>query len=186
MKRWFPVTAIVLGVLFSPLAEAGENGARLGIFAGFELGKHNLSDVQARFGPAQIRHVGDAGESEYSICYRHPSGSIRFASGELGGPDHQLLTFRLSKQAPPQSCATWPSTIPLTLGFSNIRVGMSRSEYTKALAHAVTWVGTKGTAAFQSAHQIGGTTLDVVVTIEGTFNSAGRLQSVAVFRTETN
>ncbi len=186
MKRWSTVTAVVLGVLFIPLVKAGEDGARLGTVAGFELGKHNLSDVQARFGPAQIRHVGDAGDSEYSICYRHPSGSIRFASGELGGPDHQLLAFRLSKRAPPQSCATWPSTIPLKFGFSNIRLGMSRSEYNRALARAVTWADTKGTASFQSARQIGGTTFDVVVTIEGAFNSAGRLQSVAVFRTETN
>ena len=184
--HWSQVTAVVFSVLFGPLAKASESMAHLATFAGFELGKHSLSEVQARFGPAQVRHVGDAGDSEYSICYRHSGGSVRFASGELGGPDHQLLAFRLSKQAPPQSCATWPSKVPFTLGLSNIRLGMKRGEYTQALAHVVTWKGTKGTSVFQSERQIAGTTFDVVVMVEGIFSKAGRLQSVAVSRTETN
>ncbi|MDR3525804.1 MAG: hypothetical protein P4L57_00890 [Rhizomicrobium sp.] len=57
--------------------------------------KTTLAEVAAKAGGGRIKHRGDAGESEYWLCYRFNEGRATrevsvTASGEMGGPDHAV------------------------------------------------------------------------------------------------
>lgn len=45
-------------------------------FAGFELGRATLSDVQKTLGLSRLHEAGDAGEYEAWICYQLPEGKL--------------------------------------------------------------------------------------------------------------
>jgi len=176
--------ATLLSMVVVSAAAAGP-GEQFRTFSGLTLGSHDFADVQARLGEAPVHHVGDAGESQYSLCYSQSGTTVTFGSGELGGPGHELLSIRISALAPRQRCGRWPSTVPLTTSLGGLQLGMNKAQFARALGHEPTWNGTSATAVFESTRQVNGVTFDVVLTVEAGF-TAGKLSSLTVWRTETN
>lgn len=62
-----------------------------------ELESTSLLEVQKIAGVGKIQHRGDAGDSEYWICYttsyKAKPQRIWFSSGEMGGDDHIIQSF---------------------------------------------------------------------------------------------
>lgn len=62
-----------------------------------ELESTTLDDVQKIIGSGIIQHRGDAGDSEYWLCYSIPTKKepqrIWFSSGEMGGDNHAILSI---------------------------------------------------------------------------------------------
>ena len=51
----------------------------------------SLNEIKNTIGPGVIRHSGDAGKSQYWLCYSTPGVRIWFIShGEMGGLEHAL------------------------------------------------------------------------------------------------
>ena len=79
--------------------EAPSDGFVLGsLVVGFE--KTRLDQIIAATGKGAIDHRGDAGESEYWLCYSLPDQGQRLwvvSSGEMGGRDH-LVTGLVAEQ----------------------------------------------------------------------------------------
>ena len=183
--RHLATLLLASALLWAQPLRAESAGAKFTEFAGFRLGQHNLADVQGRLGSAPIKHVGDAGDSEYSICYSVPGGSVRFMSGELGGNSHELLGFGISSHPPMQECAPWPASLPIpALHVSALRVGMTRSAFIRQIGRKVRWAGQMGQAFYHSVGSAGSVPTEVLITVEATFR-ANRLLSFTVWRTET-
>jgi hypothetical protein len=164
---------------------ADDSGARYTRFAGYALGQQDLSDVQSGLGPSTLKHVGEAGNAEFSICYALAEGTVSFESGELGGPSHVLLGFDISSSPPTRSCAQWPASLPEpALQLSGLRIGMPRSAFNHRVGSPISWHGDDATVSFHTHGSAHGTVTDVLVTIEAVFE-ADRLRSLKVWRTET-
>jgi hypothetical protein len=132
------MAAVSSGTL-GPPDPAGEEFTTL---LGVRLLDTNLAGIQLRFGSAKLKETGDAGEYDASICYVHPAESaiVIFRSGELGGPEHQLLGFELLKHSSvlAAGCRVIGST---AIAASRLRVGplwlgMSREAFSHALGNA--------------------------------------------------
>jgi len=67
---------------------------------GFKLEKTNLHKIINKLGHTTIRHTGDAANSYYGICYvsKENNISVYFESGEMGGNEHTLLSFRVKNK----------------------------------------------------------------------------------------
>ncbi|MBI4831497.1 MAG: hypothetical protein HY801_08075 [Candidatus Lindowbacteria bacterium] len=63
---------------------------RLGGFVA-EFEKTTLGEIRDALGCGSIEHAGDAGESQYWLCYSVPGQRVWFIShGEMGGDEHAL------------------------------------------------------------------------------------------------
>ena len=165
----------------SATAASGLPGEQFTHYAGFDLAKHTLSDVQARFGASRVRRSGDGGESEAWICYATPDGEVQFNSGEMGGGT-DLLGFTIRKNASALDCPTAKGTLPSDIG--GLKVGMTRKAFKAVAGAGVQWVGEEGTARFH--HRLaraGQATLDVDITVIGKF-SGDRLVKFSVWKVE--
>lgn len=78
---------------------------RIGSFkAKFE--KTTLDDILAAIGIGSIQHAGDAGGSQYWLCYSLPDARIWLISGEMGGSNHALIQVQaISTKAPRENAA---------------------------------------------------------------------------------
>jgi len=151
-------------------------------FAGFDLGKGTLSDVQARLGASPLRESGDAGEYEAWICYATPRGEVRFNSGEMGGGT-DLLGFTISKFEA-ADCPLVKSPLPVEIG--GLRLGMTRKEFQAATGTDVKWANDVGTAVFEYRETPAGRlAIDASISVIGTF-AGDRLVKLAVWKIETN
>jgi hypothetical protein len=78
------------------LKESPVSNVLLGTLA-IKLESTSLDDILNAAGSGDINHMGDAGGSQYWICYTLPfndeSERIWFSSGELGGPDNKIDSF---------------------------------------------------------------------------------------------
>jgi hypothetical protein len=136
---------------FMPCAHAQGDGENFASFAGISLRKTNLSQIVEKFGPAKLVETGDAGEYEAKICYRTPMGLIYFLSGEMGGPEHELLGFGISEDDVSKPCGIFPEhQLPPELSIAGLRLGLSKTEFARILATKVQWEGNSGQVFFES------------------------------------
>lgn len=195
--------AFILLLIFSLFAMA-QDGARFTSFAGFHLGKATLAQVAKRLGPVKIVETGEAGEYEAKICYRVPDGAIYFLSGEMGGPDHDLLGFGISGSSGSRACAEFRGPVVPSLELGGLRPGLSKAEFSRIVGGKVDWNGNVGRVAFESRRPITPAEFsalpkgaqeaakagqlqdyfDVVVSVVGTF-VRGKLSAFEVWKVET-
>lgn len=116
------------------------------VFGDYRLGATTLADIRRDLGRTPLVESGDAGDFIASICYRTPRGAVRFLSSELGGSDHVLLGFDLVKstsgsmRAKQSVCYPWPRQKPApTLGIGDLRLGMTRADFSRVLHGTVRW-----------------------------------------------
>lgn len=92
------------------LKEAPSESLTLGTFV-IQFEKTTLAQVMSEASIGTIAHQGDAGGSEYWLCYSQPSAGVRIwiiSNSEMGGNEHavtgvvaeQLKTVRSSKDCP--------------------------------------------------------------------------------------
>jgi hypothetical protein len=148
MIRLLRVLLLTSAILATP-AFSQDRGEQFTHFAGFTLGVVNLANIQRALGPSQIRESGDAGEYDARICYALPTGTIQFFSGEMGGDDHQLLGFTLSRAAY-KPCAQWPEAVRAPkLQIGNLFLGMSARAFSSAIKRHIEWRKHSGYANFE-------------------------------------
>jgi hypothetical protein len=106
---------------------------------GFRLLQAKLADVQRRLGSVELSETGEAGEYLASLCYtdRRAHTTVLFKSGEMGGPDHELLGFELRRHADPtdSKCRPIESSAGAvhSLQLGPLHLGMTRDAYAQAL-----------------------------------------------------
>lgn len=174
---------VLAWLLAALLLQAGANpGDRFTHFAGFDLGKATLAEVQARHGPSPVRESGDAGEYEAWVCYATPGGEVQFNSGEIGGGT-ELIGFTLGPASPAGDCPKPRQALPT--GISGVRLGLTRAEFLAALRNPVEWTGDAGTSRFEyQSRTPDGVPLDVSITVLAAFQD-GKLIRFAVWKIET-
>jgi hypothetical protein len=128
---------------------ATDQGGRFTRFAGFELGRVTLADVQETLGPSPLQEAGDAGGYEAWVCYSLPAGQVEFNSGEMGGDSHDLLGFTITRHGRNRHCPDWPGTIPApAMRLGDVSLGISAEEFEAALDAPVEWQGNLGTCHY--------------------------------------
>jgi hypothetical protein len=138
-------------VCFALPATAQADGAKFTTFAGFELGKVTLGQVAEHIGPAKLLESGEAGEYEAKICYRTNAGLVYFLSGEMGGREHDLLGFAVSRNDTTKPCSKFPANrAPKILTLAGLRLGLTKAEFSRTVATSVQWDGNVGRAFFES------------------------------------
>jgi hypothetical protein len=89
--------------------------------AGFE--STTLDEIRKFLGTGSIDHSGDAGSSQYWLCYSLPGQRVWFIShGEMGGSTHVLTQVRVistdPKKVENKSCPTLPPEVkPIQFDF---------------------------------------------------------------------
>jgi hypothetical protein len=151
-------------------------------FAGFDLGKATLSDVQKRLGASRVRESGDAGEYEAWVCYSTPHGEVQFNSGEMGrGTDLLGFTLSTSKSAPDCPAANRP----LPREISGLKLGITREEFQAITGATIKWANDVGTATFEYRTTAQAQPpIDVFISLVGTF-SKGKLVKLVVWKIES-
>ena len=105
-------------------------------------GKTTLHQVVDKLGPSDTWHSGDAGESEYKICYRvSTEGKTKFlifgSSGEMANPKGQVTSIKIIEADSISEYSTHckrPGVNTIRLASSlGLRLGMSKPELSKAM-----------------------------------------------------
>lgn len=73
-----------------------------------ELEKATLPGMAKLSGNNHIERRGDAGGSEYWICFSDAHQKIWMASGELGGSRHSINSIQISKKYPKEQLSSCP------------------------------------------------------------------------------
>jgi hypothetical protein len=205
MTRIYALTLLLCSACFALPAIAQSDGAKFTTFAGFELGKVTLGQIAEHLGPSKLLESGDAGEYEAKICYRTNAGLVYFLSGEMGGPEHDLLGLAVSRSDTTKSCPRFPANrAPKQLNLGGLRLGLTKAEFSRVVAINIQWEGDIGRAFFESKRtmspaeieklpqDVKAATLagkmqnyfDVVVSVIGIF-SGDRLIEFSVWKVET-
>lgn len=144
-------------------------GDRFTHYAGFDLERTTLSEVQDALGHSRVRESGDAGEYQAWVCYSTEWGEVQFDSGEMGGGT-VLLGITMSKPMSPD-CPR--AGRPLPTEIAGLRLGITPQRFKEVTGTDIAWDNDVGTATFE--YKIPGKTpVDVLITVVGTF-SQGRL-----------
>ena len=195
-------TAVLL--LIAAVVAAGDRlGETFTRPLGFQLGGMNLEEIRQRLGPATLQHSGDAGESEYVVCYvaRKAGIQIAFKSGEMGGNDHQLLGFSMQKvgRAPSREClALSPrQEASLTFAIGGLRLGIPPSAFRQTAGNVTERDGDRLVADFEYRDPIppgeglgpprqgtASSYWDTFITLEGRFVE-NKLAEISVWRVVT-
>ncbi|MCA3061709.1 MAG: hypothetical protein ING60_18045 [Rhodocyclaceae bacterium] len=184
----------------------GQNtGAGFTTLAGFTLGNWSLGQIEKVLGPAVLVESGDAGGYEAKLCYVSNVDRVKFLSGEMGGPNHQLLGFAVSRVDDSTQCSKLTAgRLPNPLSLGGLKLGQSRAEFSRVLATKVTWDADVGRAVYESKRKMKPVDLktlpadvrkeikagrvqnyfDVVVGVTGKF-SDGKLVEFRVWKVET-
>jgi hypothetical protein len=173
----------ILALLVLLAAQTHEQlGDRFTHFAGYDLGKATLSEVQTRYGKSRVRESGDAGEYEAWICYTTHGAEIQFNSGEMGGGT-ALLGFTISATPTAKDCPKPETVMPSEI--SGVKLGISKNQFTALMKNSVEWIKNTGTARFDyQARTEDGVLLDVSISVIATFNS-NKLTRLAVWKIES-
>lgn len=151
MTRIYALTFLFCSACFALPATAQGDGTKFTTFAGFELGKVTLGQITEYLGPAKLLESGDAGEYEAKICYRTNTGLVYFLSGEMGGPEHDLLGFAVSRNDTTKPCPEFPANrVPKKLNLGGLRLGLTKAEFSRVVAMNVQWEGSVGRVIFES------------------------------------
>ena len=176
------MSSIFALLVFLATQASWQAGEKFTHFAGYDLGKATLSDVQNRYGKSRVRERGDAGEYEAWICYSTPSGEIQFNSGEMGG-GADLLGFTISATPTASDCPKPTKALPNEI--SGIKLGISKNQFAALTSEPIEWVKNTGTARFEYQIQAAnGVSVDVSISLIATFRS-GRLTKISVWKIES-
>ena len=176
------MSSILALLVFLTAQASGQAGDKFTHFAGYDLGKATLSEVQTRYGKSRVRERGDAGEYEAWICYATPSGEIQFNSGEMGGGT-DLLGFTISATPTANDCPKPKTALPKEI--SGLKLGISKNRFAALANSPIEWVKNTGTARYDyQTKAAGGVSLDVSISVIATFRS-GRLTKLAVWKIES-
>jgi hypothetical protein len=199
-------TLFIILILIIPSSVLATNGEDLTEVLGIRIARDTtLADVQKKLGYTQLVETGDAGEYKATICYFSPKcqTQVDFWSDELGGPEHDLIGFTLSRRNNASSVCS-----ELAIGDCaslkvprGVRLGMTLDEYKKAVGSDVKLEGSFYQKAFESREPMTKaerTKLlksypdipddlywDIVIFIRGAFRS-DILDILEVSKTETN
>lgn len=206
--------SLFLVVLASVTSAFGNDaGKAFTTFTGYELGSTTLSTIQRDVGVAPLVKSGDAGDFTASICYRTSRGTVRFVSGELGGPALLLLGFDLATltaghaETTKNECPRWRRVRPgcPNLNIGSLRLGISKAEFSRLVSNEIQWDGDVASTSFETRRKMTKiesdrlpeknrtTTLvaseqdyfDVLISVTGTFKR-GKLVRLQVWKTETS
>ena len=108
---------------------------------GFVLGtstvvfeKTTLGEIASAVGKGAIAHRGDAGDSEYWLCYSRPHEGQRIwivSSGEMGGAEHLVTGFVAEQQSSMSGtadCPALPAATAVELSGHKGWLGMSAAD----------------------------------------------------------
>jgi hypothetical protein len=111
---------------------------------GITLGRSNLANVRAKFGPAKLRSDGDASTAERRLCYltREPNPlAIIFASNAEMAPSQEVTDIRILKG---NDYTDRSQCLRLVIGADQIRttsgleIGISRESFVRFWGHPLT------------------------------------------------
>lgn len=198
---------IILLLILIPTSVLAANGEDLIEVLGIRIAQDiTLADVQKRLGQAQLVETGEAGEYKAAFCYYSPKcqAQVEFWSDELGGPDHDLIGFTLSRTINTASvCLELAIVDCASLKMpKGVKLGMTLDEYKAAVGNDVKLEGSFYQKAFerrQPMTEAERTTMlkshpdlspeylywDIVIFVRGFFRS-GVLDILEVSRTQTN
>lgn len=194
-------------LLLIPTSVIASNGEDLTEVLGIRIAQDiTLAHVQKRLGQSQIIETGDAGEYKAAICYYAPKclTQIEFWSSELGGPEHDLIGFTLSRSEERSSvCSELAiedcASVKVPRG---VKLGMKLDEYKEAVGSDLELEGSFYQKAFErrqpmtepermrmlkSYPELSPEYLywDIVIFVRGAFRS-GVLDAFTVSKTQTN
>jgi hypothetical protein len=187
----------------SPSAAPQPPGEQFTELMGVRLLNVTLADVQARLGKADLAESGDAGEYLATICYLDPSTrtTVVFKSGEMGGPNHELLGFEVREYShlTDAGCPPLPSGdgTPPSLGIGPLHLGMTQEAFGLALGGLRELTGRGIGRVFERTQPMTPEELvrcppcadypysDIVIEVAGGFR-ADALVSVSVWKTLTH
>jgi hypothetical protein len=201
--RW-----VIVWISLATLPALGqEPGSKFTSFAGFELGTVNFAEVQRRLGPAPLVDAVDldvSGHSTDAVCYRTQAGLVYFLTNDLGGPENELLGVGLTRGDSTKRCAAWPKRRAApALSVGGLRLGITKTEFRRAVATEVTWEGDVGSAFFNRRRKMTKAEIadflrvfkqstaeenfyyDISIMIHGVFKN-GKLSELQVWKTESN
>jgi hypothetical protein len=191
------------GVEPSVTTDDGDRFTRLGNVV-LDIG--TLAELQDQFGPTPLQTSGDAGEFLAWICYETPDGVVAFRSGEMGGPDNQLLGFVLKPKADTSERCSSPSKRKIGhLEIGGLRLGMTKPAFLGIVGPGTVWKGDAATVVFESTRKYSAEALahlpadvqrqmqtgemqdylDVTISLDGRFE-AGLLTYLQVWKIESN
>jgi hypothetical protein len=131
------VLAVLTSLAAAAVGSGGQAGEQFTELLGFRLLQAKLADVQKRLGSVELEQSGDAGEYLATLCYvdRRVHTTVLFKSGEMGGPDHELLGFELRRydDRTDLACRSLDSSetaVPV-LQLGPLHLGMMRDAYRK-------------------------------------------------------
>lgn len=191
-------------LLASFQTHADSDGKQFTSHLGFKLGTVTLVDVQKKLGSAQLITAGEGGAHEISVCYVIQNGYVSFlSSGEMGGSNHQLLGFGVSKfnKEDAKQCAQYPGKPkfdPAILEIAGLHLGMSKEQFKKIVSTKVEWDGEVGSGIFASKKTMSAEELvkftngdktaqnyfDVTISVTGNFNK-NKLEAFEIWKVET-
>ena len=198
---------IILLLMLIPTVALATNGEDLTEVLGIRIAQDTtLSEIQKKLGQAQLVETGDAGEYKAAICYCSPNcqTKVEFWSSELGGPEHDLIGFTLSRSKNSSSvCAELAiddcGSLKVPRG---VKLGMTLDQYKEAVGSDVQLEGSYYQKAFEKrqpmteaerrkmleAHpdlSLEELYWDIVIFVRGAFRS-GTLDNLEVSKTVTN
>ena len=172
-----------LALLVSLATPTGESpGDKFTHFAGYELGKATLVEVQDQYGKSRVRESGDAGEYEAWICYATPYGEVQFNSAEMGGGT-DLIGFTLSQASTAKDCPKPKSELPTQI--AGLALGTSKGKFIQSAGNPIEWAKNTGTTSFEyQTMSADGVPIDVSITVIATFRSS-KLVKLVIWKIET-
>ena len=198
---------IILLLLIVPTSVLATNGEDLAEVLGIRIAQDiTLIDIQKSLGKAQVVEAGDAGEYKAVICYYSPKcqTQVEFWSSEIGGPEHDLIGFTLSRSKRRSSvCSELAiddcASVKVPRG---LKLGMTLEKYKEVVGSAVDLEGSFYQKAFERCQPM--TELerirmlksypdlfpeylywDIFIFVRGAFRS-GALDILEVSKTQTN
>lgn len=193
-------------LLLIPASVLATDGEDLTEVLGIRIARDTtLADIQKKLGQAQVVETGDAGEYKAAICYHLPKcqTQVEFWSSELGGPEHDLIGFTLSRSKSRSSvcseliideCANVkvPRGVKLGMTLDEYKevvgsdVKLEGSFYQKAIERREPMTKAERTKLMKSYPDIPDDLYwDIVIFIRGAFRS-DILDILEVSKTETN
>jgi hypothetical protein len=194
-------------LMLIPTAALATNGEDLTEVLRIRIAQYTtLSGIQKKLGQAQLVETGDAGDYKAAICYNLPKcqTKVEFWSSELGGPEHNLIGFTLSRSTNSSSvCAELAiddcGSLKVPRG---VKLGMTLDQYKEAIGSDVQLEGSYYQKAFERRQPMTEAERrkmleshpdlsleelywDIVIFIRGAFRS-GTLDNLEVSKTETN
>ena len=207
MKNMRLMILLLILIPTSVFATNATNGEDLTEVLGIRIDRGiTLADIQNKLGKAKLVETGDGGEYKAAICYYSPrcNTQVEFWSVDLGGPEHDLIGFTLSRSTNKSpvcaelaidDCAGLIVPRGAKLGMTLDRfkdiigsdVKLEGSFYQKAFERRQPMTEAERTKMLKSDPNFSPEELywDIVIFVRGAFRS-GVLDILEVSKTETN